>query len=168
LKTRTVFLAAALCLALAATAQERDRAKVAEQYKWDLTPIYASDDAWRAAKEQFATQIPSIARFQGHLADSAATLLQAGDTLMELNKTISRLYVYAALKSDQDTRDPKYQAMKQEMDQLVTELNGKASYIEPEILKIDRAKIQSFLQQEPKLRVYEHYLTTSSAARRTP
>ena len=158
MKTRTVFLAAALCLALAATAQERDRAKVAEQYKWDLTPIYASDDAWRAAKEQFATQIPSIARFQGHLADAAATLLQAGDTLMELNKTISRLYVYAALKSDQDTRDPKYQAMKQEMDQLVTELNGKASYIEPEILKIDRAKIQSFLQQEPKLRVYEHYL----------
>src|ERR1051325_9666735 len=127
MKTRIIVLVAALSLALAITAQERDRAKVPVQYTWDLTQIYPTDEAWRAAKEQFAKQIPSIDRFQGHLGDSAATLLQAADTLTDLNKTISRLYVYASLKSDQDTRDAKYQGMKQEMDQLVTELNGKAA-----------------------------------------
>src|SRR5215212_7048456 len=158
LNTRAVFVAIALSLALALGAQERDRAKVPDQYKWDLAPIYASDEAWRAAKDQFAKQIPSIEQYQGHLGDSAATMLAAAEKLGELNKTISRLYVYAALKSDQDTRNATYQGMKQQMGTLATQLNREAAYIDPEILKIDRAKVQSFLQQEPKLRVYEHYL----------
>ena len=25
-----------------------DRSQIAEEYKWDLTPMYASDEAWEA------------------------------------------------------------------------------------------------------------------------
>ena len=33
-------------------AQERDRNKIAEQYKWNLTDIYPSDEAWKEAKQK--------------------------------------------------------------------------------------------------------------------
>jgi oligoendopeptidase F len=145
-------------LAPALMAQERDRAKVADKYKWDLTPIYASDEAWRAAKEKFVTQIPEIGKYRSTLAQSPAQLLAAMETLFRLNREFSRLYVYASLLSDQDTRAAKYQSMQNEMAQVGTTIGAASAFVEPEILKIDRAKVDSFLAQEPKLGPYHVYL----------
>ena len=39
----------------AAVAQERDRAKVADQYKWNLAEIYPSEEAWRTAKDRLVS-----------------------------------------------------------------------------------------------------------------
>jgi oligoendopeptidase F len=142
----------------AALAQERDREKIPEQYKWDLTPLYASDEAWREAKEKFAPQIDQIAAYRGKLASSPQELLSALDTLYRINKEFAKLYVYASLKSDQDTRVAKYQAMQKEMSQLGSKIGAAAAYFEPEILKTDRAKIDAFLAQEPKLGIYRVYL----------
>jgi len=36
------------CATAAAVAQERDRSKIPDQYKWNLADIYPSDAAWRA------------------------------------------------------------------------------------------------------------------------
>jgi oligoendopeptidase F len=153
-----VLLGVSFAASLAVFAQPPEREQIPDQAKWDLTQLYASDDAWRAAKEAFAKKIPSVAQFKGTLAQSPAQMLTALNTLSELNKELSRIYVYAALKSDQDTRVAKYQAMKNEMAQLSTAFNAETAFVEPEILKIDRAKVDSFLQQEPKLRVYRQYL----------
>ena len=62
------------------------------------------------------------------------------------------------MSSDQDTRDSRYLAMKQEMNQISSTIDAAEAFIEPEILKIDRATIESFLKQEKKLEVYRHYL----------
>jgi len=141
-----------------ALAQERDRDKIADQYKWDLAPLFASDEAWAESKKELAGRIPQIATYKGKLASSPQELLTALDTLYRINKEFARLYVYAGLKSDQDTRVAKYQAMQKEMAQLGTGINGASAYFEPEILASDRAKIQQFLAQEPKLAVYRVYL----------
>ena len=50
---RSPALAVAAALAvvtLTAVAQERDRAKIADKYKWNLADIYPGVDAWRAAR----------------------------------------------------------------------------------------------------------------------
>ncbi|MEO8036604.1 MAG: oligoendopeptidase F, partial [Acidobacteriota bacterium] len=78
--------------------------------------------------------------------------------LTRLNREFSRLYVYASLLSDQDTRAAKYQSMQKEMAQVGTTISAASAFVEPEILKIDRAKIDSFLSEEPKLGPYRFYL----------
>ena len=35
-------------------AQERDRAKIPDKYKWNLADIYPSEEAWRTAKERWS------------------------------------------------------------------------------------------------------------------
>ena len=50
--------------------QERDRSKVPDEYKWDLTAIYPSDQAWRTAKEKLASELPKLRQFQGTLASN--------------------------------------------------------------------------------------------------
>ncbi|HID75172.1 MAG TPA: oligoendopeptidase F, partial [Planctomycetaceae bacterium] len=65
-----------------------------------------------------------------------------------------RLYAYAHMRSDVDTREPEYQGMKQQLQQLVTQYQSKASFIAPEIAAMDRATIDSFLEREPGLKIY--------------
>jgi oligoendopeptidase F len=62
------------------------------------------------------------------------------------------------MSSDQDTRDSKYLAMQQELTQVYSDFSAKVSFIEPEILKIDRSIVDKFISGEKGLEVYRHYL----------
>jgi oligoendopeptidase F len=141
-----------------ANAQQPDRGKIPDQYKWDLTPLYPSDQAWATAKEKLVAEIPAIRQFQGTLALSPQHLADALETQSHLEKELERLTVYAGLISDQDTRVSAYQAMSQEMVQLAATLGTETAYIDPEILKMDTTAIDRFIKEEPRLKVYEHYL----------
>ena len=151
--------------AVVSQAQEHDRSKVPDEYKWNLTDIYPSDQAWRAAKDKLASELPSLRKFQGTLASSASQLADALETQSSYDKELSRLFVYASLNSDQDTRVSSYQAMQQEMIQLGSVLGTESAFIEPEILKMDSATLERFLTQEPRLHVFRHYLDDISRRR---
>ena len=138
--------------------QERDRSKIPDEHKWDLTPIYASDEAWRAAKEKLAAELPQLRNFQGKLASSPSQLAGALELQSDLDKELTRLFVYASMCSDQDTRVSVYQGMEQEMIQLGSALGTESAFIEPEILKMENATIEGFLAQESRLHIFRQYL----------
>ena len=143
---------------LISAAQERDRSKIPDEYKWDLTELYASDREWRAQKEKLAAELPELRKFQGALSRSPSRLADALEMDSRFEKELSRLFSYAFMISDQDTRVSGYQAMRQEMIQLGSVMGTESAFIEPEILAIDSATIQRFLAEEPRLNVYRHYL----------
>src|SRR5579862_6931471 len=143
---------------LVSHAQEHDRSKVPDEYKWDLTAIYPSDQAWRAEKEKLAAELPKLRQFQGTLASSASRLAEALETQSNFDKELTRLFVYASMSSDEDTRVSTYQGMQQEMIQLGSVLGTESAFIEPEILKMDNATIERFVAQEPRLKVFRFYL----------
>ncbi|HEX9641038.1 MAG TPA: oligoendopeptidase F, partial [Candidatus Krumholzibacteria bacterium] len=124
--------------------QERDRAKVDEKYTWNLADIYPNLAAWRVEKTRLAGQVPSVRAFAGKLGSSAQTLAAALETMTRLDKEIARLYVYASMLADQDTRVSEPQGMQQEMQQLAAEFGAQASYIQPEILRVGSARIEQF------------------------
>jgi oligoendopeptidase F len=158
--------AAIATLTITAGAQERDRAKIPEQYKWNLADLYANEAAWRAAKEKLAAEIPQIKSFEGKLASSASTLADALDKQYALDKELSRLYVYASLLADQDTRDSGHQGMRQEMVQLASTVAAQSSFVEPELLRAGKPTIDRLLAAEPRLKVYRFYL--EDVVRRAP
>ncbi|HXW04920.1 MAG TPA: oligoendopeptidase F [Vicinamibacterales bacterium] len=154
-------LAAALLLSLVSlvvSAQERDRAKIPDKFKWDLTHIFPSDAAWEQAKNALVAELPKIGQFKGTLGQSASRLADALELGTRLSKELSRVYVYASMMSDQDTRVQKYQGLQQEMVQIGAQFGAEAAYIEPEILKLGRATIDGFVAKEPRLKVYRFYL----------
>jgi oligoendopeptidase F len=145
-------------LSTLAFGQQHERSQTPDKYKWDLTAIYPSDDAWRAAKEKFVAQMPTLHQFQGKMASSANMLADTLETQSNLRKEFSRLYVYTSLLSDLDTRISANQAMKQEMSQIASKFGAETAFIEPEILKMDPTVIDRFVSQEPRLKTYRHIL----------
>lgn len=138
--------------------QERSRSSIEEKYKWNLKDLYASDDAWRKKKKELEVEVPSIERFRGTVGQSSQQLLACLELLYKLKKELSRLGSYAAMSSDEDTRVSKYSAMKAEMQQLSTKFKTSSAFIEPEILKLDHARIQVFLKENKGLDIHRKYL----------
>ncbi len=69
-------------------------------------------------------------------------------------KELERLYSYASLLADQDTRDSAHQGMRQEMVQVAAAFSAAAAYVDPEILKAGKATIDKFVAAEPRLKPY--------------
>jgi hypothetical protein len=89
-------------------------------HQWALEDLYPSDPAWRQAKDELAGRLDGILGYKGKLTDSPAQLLSCLTLNSEMSKAFGRLHSYAHMKSDQDTRDATYLAMKQEIERLVS------------------------------------------------
>jgi oligoendopeptidase F len=158
LVTIVTLVIAVLPISVPAAAQQQERSAIADKYKWDLTPLFPNDDAWRAAREKVAAEIPKLGQYKGTLSSSPQRLADALDAANALSKEFIRVYIYANMKSDEDTRESKYQAMVQEMQQMAARFGAETAFMEPEILKIDRATIDKYIAGEPRLAVYTLYI----------
>jgi oligoendopeptidase F len=159
---RATFIASLLLLAGLvvgpAAAQERERSQIPVQYTWNLADVYASESAWRAARETLTRSLPELQRHKGQLARSGGALADALDRYFGLQKELWRLEAYASMLGDQDTRDAPHQGMRQEMTQLMSEFAAQASFLEPEILQFPTGTVDAFLSAEPRLAPYRFYL----------
>ncbi|HZR26180.1 MAG TPA: M3 family oligoendopeptidase, partial [Vicinamibacterales bacterium] len=152
---RSLILALAVACTIVVTAQERDRSKIPDQYKWNLADIYPTDAAWRTAKEKLAAELPQLKRFEGKLTQSPTALADALDYQTGLQKEFARLIVYAGLEADQDSRDSAHQAMRQEMSQLGASFGAETAYIQPELLRAGKETLEKFIATEPRLKTYK-------------
>ena len=147
-----------MMFATQALSQERDRTKIPEKYKWNLADLYATDEAWTQSKEALKKKLPEIEKFKGTVGQSATQLYACLDLASNFAKEFTRLSSYSGMQSDADTRVSKYMAMKSEMQQLGTEFSTSTAFLEPEILKLNKAKIEGFIKENKNLKVYQKYL----------
>jgi len=155
---RVVLPVLVIAMTVMLAGQERDRAKVPEALKWNLADIYPSEAAWRAHKEKIEKEVPKLREFQGTLGASPGTLADALELMSYLDKELSRLYVYASMLSDEDTRLSGPQGMQQEMQQLFARFGAEAAFIEPEILKVGKETVDKAIAADPRLKTYSFYL----------
>ena len=155
---KMILVLALIALAVGAGAQTRDRAQTPDKYKWNLAEIYPTDAAWRSAKDTLKADLSKLHQFQGRLSSSAAALGDALEMQAGFSKELSRLYSYASLLADQDTRDSDHEGMRQEMNQLNAVFGAESSFIEPELLRAGEEKTRALVASEPRLKVYAFYL----------
>ena len=73
-----VFLLLLIAAAGAATpAQERDRSKIPDKYKWNVADIYPDVSAWRTAKTALEAELPKLRGYEGKLSSSPRVLADA-------------------------------------------------------------------------------------------
>ena len=135
-------------------AQSRDRSEIPEKYKWDLSDLYQSDDDWELSKDKVMAEMEKITEFQGKVTSSAATLLEVCEFDSKISKELTKLYIYAARKSDEDTRDADNMARKQTIFKVYNDYGTLSSFIQPELVKVDKDQIEAFIKEEPKLQDY--------------
>jgi oligoendopeptidase F len=155
-----LFAAALASLAAAAPAWARQAAAAASGgAAWDLTDLYPSDAAWDEARKQALAAVPGIAKYQGKLGSSAAVLAEALSAQSDLTRVISRVYVYASLKGDEDVRVSAYQEKLAQARDLYTAFGEATSWMSPELITVGKDKIDGFIAGNEALKTrFDFYL----------
>lgn len=134
------------------------RADVPQKFTWDLTPVFANDDAWFAEYEALKALPERIAEYRGTLGKSAKDLLAFLKFEDEVTLRLSSLLGYASCKGDEDTSNNFYQDMRGKATGTWVNISGALSFATPEIMAIDEKVLDSFYKDEPELETYRRSL----------
>ncbi|MGM0437914.1 MAG: oligoendopeptidase F [Bacillota bacterium] len=134
------------------------RTELDDKYKWNLKDIYENIGEWENDYNKVEEILPKIEKFKGKVTNSAEELLELLDILMEAEEIISRLYAYAHMKKDEDTRKQKFQALFNRAQHISNKLENTKAFIKPELLKTPQEKLNKFMKKNDELKLYEHYL----------
>lgn len=138
---------------------------IAETYRWNLADIYTDTDSWESDFTAVEKSIPDLAKYKGKLSGDAEALFQLFKLKEKLASRIDKLYVYAFLNKDQDTRDNSYQAMADRIATLENDYSQAVSWIVPELQSIPEATLTKMINSSKELKVYQHYFDDLNRSR---
>jgi oligoendopeptidase F len=136
----------------------RSRDSIDDNLKWNLTDLYADDDAWEKDFKNAREMITKADGFIGKVTSSSAVLFQCLEMRTELSRVVGDLFQYAKLNLDLDNRVSKYQAMVDRVAMLDATASAAFSFLEPELLKADEAKLLKLADGFEKTDHYDFYI----------
>ena len=125
-----------------------DRSDIAAEDKWDLTPLFESNEQWEVMFAEIETRLSSYDQYRGHLKDSAAVFKAGIEFHLEFSRKLEKVYTFAHLKSDQDKSDQRYLGFYQKALNLYTRASEAASFMVPEIQRIPDKVIDRYLEDD--------------------
>ena len=142
----------------AATGAAVERSAIPVQDQWNLDRIFPDIDSWEAEFAAIEAELAALEALRGSLSKSGAALLAGLDRILDAGRRLEVVYVHASMTSDQDTRVGENTARKGRAGTLSVRYAEATSWLEPELLALDDAKLERFLAEEPGLELYDHYL----------
>ncbi len=128
------------------------------KYRWDLTALYASDDAWKEGYAATEARFDSITKCKGKLGKSPKQLAACLDNFFDIQNEVGRVFGYASKRSHENTSDAAALEMLQRAQGLFARFGQSSSFISPEVLAMGKAKVERFIKREPKLADYDFFL----------
>ena len=123
----------------------KKRSEADSKYTWKLEDMVAEDSQWEQMFKEASGEISEYASYKGRLAGSADTLYACLLFDDKLSQKIERLYVYARMRSDEDTTVQRYQDMFSRAQTLSYRAAENSSFLVPEILSMDRELLEQYM-----------------------
>ena len=134
-----------------------EREEVERQYRWSIESMFADREAWETAYDDVRERVDRLRTYEGRVDESAATLLELLELRESVRRDLSVVTQYARLRAAENTRDQEYQAMSTRASTLSAEVDEALSYLQPALTRMDEPELETFLDEKPALREYEHY-----------
>ena len=134
------------------------REEIDSKYKWDLSSMFPSDEAFEAGLEELKAYCPKLLAFKGKISTSAQALLEFLQLEDQMNLLLYKIINYAERKSDEDTRVAKYQAYVANATSAYTQVGEATSWFAAELLAIPAESVEKFYAEVPTLEFYRRKL----------
>lgn len=134
------------------------RNEVSDDLKWDLSRVFKNDQEWEQEYNQVAKEIKNLNKFKGMLAKSGKNLYEGITEILAVNRRLEKVYVYATMSSDVDTKNTHYLGLVAKAQSLANQMSAAIAFVDPEILSIPEETLATFMQDEPRLENYRHRL----------
>ena len=134
----------------------REEAELTKENIWATEDLYATDAAWEEDLKRTTYFMDEIKKYQGHLNESGDQLLGLFQLMDEFSLWEDRLANYAMRKSDQDTKNAKYQDCVMRMMMNLNQAVATLSFFEPELMSISDERLEEFYAQTEGLELYRN------------
>jgi len=135
-------------------AKVRERADIELEYRWATERIFKSTDEWEAEFSAVEKAIEALATFKGTLNRGTEQLLKFLKNRDDVEARLERVYVYASLLADENTRDGLHQGMQSRARSLAIKYGQTTSWVQPELTAIPFARVDSWMRESAELEVY--------------
>ena len=125
----------------------RIRAQIPDNYKWDMTALFQSNEAWEAEWGAVKAELEGLAALAGTLGEEES-LLRALKSMFGLSRRLELLFVYANCRRDEDNGDSTYQRLSDMAMQLYQSFMQAVAFIEPELLSLSEDYITAAMARE--------------------
>ena len=131
-----------------------NRNELDKRFCWAVEDIFPSDEAWEQELEACKNLPAELAGFECKLGDSGETLLAYLDAMEDASRRMRRLFLYTSMKSDEDTADPTYQALKGRCFSFLVQLNSATAWEGPALAALEDETLDRFYAEVPALEKY--------------
>ena len=135
--------------------EEKLRDDIKDEYKWDLSKIYSSKEDWQKDFDVVKEEILKIKDYKDNFLKDGKKFYEFLKYDENVSRRLEKIYYYAHLNYDADTLNEKYKVMMNKVSDLYVIYNELSSFVTPELLKLDKKKLESFYGDEEKLKEYK-------------
>ncbi|MCD7777457.1 MAG: hypothetical protein LUH47_03020 [Clostridiales bacterium] len=130
----------------------RERKDVKNEDKWKVEDLFSTHESWENEFKKCEKLLPELSNYKGKL--TIENMFDIFELDEKISRIVDRLYVYANLKSHEDTADSFYQGLCGRANGLIVKYSSTCAFIEPEILNYNEEDIKKAAEGS----VYEHFL----------
>lgn len=134
----------------------KSRNEIEEKFKWKIDKVYASVEAWDQDFQYLKEHAPQLKEFQGRLGNiiDLKAYLKVQE---ELSRLLEKLYVFAHMKSHEDTSNSEFQTLVNKIDPFMAEFSSYSAFFTPEILSLEDGTIEKMIESDDELKVYDTF-----------
>ena len=141
-----------------------NRNEIAPEFKWKLSDIFETPEAWEARLAECEAMLPSLSALRGTLGTSAESLFRAYETLFAFEEKSEHVGDYAFLGKALDGGDTAFLARCERVQALAVKAAAATSFFEPELMAIPAEALAAFMKYPP-LAKYAHIIEDSTRLR---
>lgn len=123
----------------------KKREEIEDKFKWKVDKIYKDLDDWEKDFEELKKEAIVLKDYSGKL-NTGEKILEYLKVNEKLSRKAESLFMYAHLKSDEDTSNSLYQSLMSKVDIYMAEFSSYTAFFVPEILSLD----DGFIEEEIK------------------
>lgn len=132
----------------------KKREEIDNKFKWNVDKVFKNIEEWEKDFQVLKSEAVTLKDYSGKLTNGEKIL-----EYLKLNEKISRkaekLYIYAHLKSDEDTSNATYQGLMSKIDIYMAELASYTAFFVPEILNLEQEFIKKEIERIDELKQYK-------------
>lgn len=137
-----------------------DRNEVPNQEKWNLEDIYSSVSKWEEDYKTIENMAVELKKYDGEI-QNGTSFYEFLKRKEELSFYINKLFAYAMLKVDEDTRNTDAQSYLDRARQLSVKVSTSTSFFMPFLLGLEEDTLKRFIDEEEGLKYFEEDLWDS-------
>ena len=133
---------------------EKTRDEIDVKDTWDLTKIYESIDEFEKELNGIDKLVDNVVSFKGKIMESSDSLYNFYVAYEKMDRTLTKLFMYASLNRDADTTNSKYQALQMRVMKKNEDISTLTSFISSEMLSVDYDLALSYIKEDDRLKEY--------------